>query len=500
MASKADTGSAGKAAAAGASASQMKLQTLLLHPAASSVTDPYDASGPPLYQTATFGQPSATEGGQFDYTRSGNPTRTMLEEQASAPLSGWCGDSAWAALEGGCRALAFTSGMAALAVATKLVSVGAHIVAGDDIYGGTSRLLAAVVPAGGVSVSNVDMTDISAVKAAIIPGKTQLVMVESPTNPRMQICDIKAIAAAAHVAGALVCVDNSFLTPLYQRPLDLGADISMTSGTKYIGGHGDTTLGMLAVRDAELGKKLYFLQNTEGAGLAPMDCWLALRGLKTMALRMERSVANAEKIAEFLAGHPLVRRLNYAGRPQHPGAGVHAAQASSGGAMISFETGDLQASKMIVELTKLYKVTVSFGNVISLISLPCFMSHASIPAEVRAARGLPDDLVRISVGIEDAADLIADLQQAMDAALTEKRRREASSSSSGLGRESTGGVSGAGGSGNGNGNGAGAVAGEGAGTAAVLAAAHSREQELVQRIQHLESQLAGLNGQVSKHV
>lgn len=479
MASKADAGSAGKAAAAGASSSKMKLETLLLHPAASSVTDPYDASGPPLYQTATFGQPSATEGGQFDYTRSGNPTRTMLEEQ-------------WAALEGGCRALAFTSGMASLAVVTKLVSVGGHIVAGDDIYGGTSRLLASVVPAGGVSVSNVDMTDISAVKAAIIPGKTQLVMVESPTNPRMQICDIKAIAAAAHAAGALVCVDNSFLTPLYQRPLDLGADISMTSGTKYVGGHGDTTLGLLAVRDAELGKKLYFLQNAEGAGLAPMDCWLALRGLKTMSLRMERSISNAEKIAEFLAGHPLVRKLNYAGRPQHPGAAVHAAQATSGGAMISFETGDLEASKMIVELTKLYKVTVSFGNVISLISLPCFMSHASIPAEVRAARGLPDDLVRISVGIEDAADLIADLQQAMDTALADKRRREASSSSSS--GSASGGASGSSGA-NGNGNGA-----EGAGTAAVLAAAHSREQELVQRIQQLESQLAGLNGQVSKPV
>jgi cystathionine beta-lyase len=177
------------------------------------------------------------------------------------------------------------------------------------------------------------------VRAALIPGKTQLVMIESPTNPRMQICDIAAIARAAHEAGALVCVDNSFMTPLMQRPLDLGADISMTSGTKYIGGHGDITLGMLAVKGEELAKRVYFLQNAEGAGLAPLDCWLAARGLKTMALRLERSQDNAAKLARFLAGHPLVTKLNYAGYERHPGAALHAQQATGGGAVLSFETG-----------------------------------------------------------------------------------------------------------------------------------------------------------------
>eukprot|EP00879_Flechtneria_rotunda_P019986 GHRR01021013.1.p1 GENE.GHRR01021013.1~~GHRR01021013.1.p1 ORF type:complete len:769 (+),score=330.87 GHRR01021013.1:305-2611(+) len=488
MASKADAGPGNRAAAAGSGCSNgMKLQTLLLHPVSSSVTDPYDASGAPLYQTATFGQPSATEGGPYDYTRSGNPTRTMLEEQ-------------WAVLEGGCRALAFTSGMAALAVVTRLVSTGGHIVAGDDIYGGTSRLLSQIVPAAGITVSNVDMTDINAVKAALIPGKTQLVMLESPTNPRMQVCDIRAIVAAAHAANALVCVDNSFLTPLYQQPLQLGADISMTSGTKYIGGHGDVTLGMLAVSDPELGKRLYFLQNAEGAGLAPMDCWLALRGLKTMALRMERSVANAEAMAQFLSTHPLVKKLNYASLPSHTGAAVHGSQATSGGAVLSFETGDLEVSRIIVEQTKLFKVTVSFGNVISLISLPCFMSHASIPAEVRAARGLPDDLVRISAGIEDAEDLVADLKAAMDLAWADKQQRMQQAAASSSNSSSSSAFDGPHSDiVNGTVAGSADIAAGGVKAAAaadvLLAAAHGREQELLQRIQQLESQLAGYNGQ-----
>ncbi|GBF88229.1 cystathionine beta-lyase [Raphidocelis subcapitata] len=377
-----------------------KRSTQLLHPPPGSVTDPYGASGPPLYQTATFAQPGATEFGPYDYTRSGNPTRTLLEEQ-------------WAALEGADRAFAFTSGMAAIAACCRLVAAGEHILAGDDIYGGTSRLLSQVVPNCGVEVSNVDMADMSAVRAGIIPGKTKLVIVESPTNPRRQVCDIAAIVEAAHAAGALVMVDNSFMTPLFQRPLDLGADISMTSGTKYIGGHGDVTLGVLAVRGAELAKRVYFLQNAEGAGLAPMDCWLALRGLKTMSLRLERAAATAARLAAWLSRHPLVKRVNYASLPAHPGSELHASQAASGGAVLSFTTGDVEVSKAIVDAATLFKVTVSFGNVVSLISLPCYMSHASIPAEVRAARGLPDDLVRIACGLEDADDLIWDLEQAM---------------------------------------------------------------------------------------
>eukprot|EP00798_Chlamydomonas_sp_ICE-L_P026364 gene26364-17457_t len=380
-----------------------KTSTMLIH-SDTSVNDPYGASMPPIWQTATFAQPSATTGGEYDYTRSGNPTRTIFEEKM-------------AKLEGADRALAFTSGMAAIAVVTKLCKSGDHIVAGEDIYGGTSRLLSRVVPEYGVSVTNVDMTDLEAVRKAIIPGKTKLVIVESPTNPRMQICDIKALCDMAREVGAVSCVDNSIMTFLYQRPLDLGADISMTSGTKFIGGHGDVTLGVLAVKGEELAKQVYFLQNSEGAGLSPFDCWLALRGLKTMALRMDRSTENCAKLAAYLAKHPLVKKVNYASMDTHPDSDIHNRQATVGGALLSFTTGNIEASKTIVNETQLFKVTVSFGNVTSLISLPCFMSHASIPAEVREARGLPDDLVRISCGIEDIDDLMADLDQAMNKAM-----------------------------------------------------------------------------------
>eukprot|EP00873_Tetraselmis_striata_P022132 jgi/Tetstr1/442396/TSEL_030522.t1 len=384
---------------------KLDLSTRLLH-ITTSVEDPYGASAPPLYQTATFKQPSSTTNGEYDYTRSGNPTRTMLEETM-------------AMLEDGDRGLAFTSGMAALAAVCRLCGQGDHIVAGDDLYGGTSRLLSRSVPLQGVEVSNVDTTSMDAVTKAIIPGKTKLVMLESPTNPRMQVCDLQAICRVAHAAGAVVCVDNSIMAPLYQRPLELGADICMTSATKFIGGHSDVTAGILTVKGKELADKLYFYQNAEGAGLAPFDSWLCLRGLKTMALRMEKQVANCEKLVKYLEAHPLVTRVNYpgSGTSDPKGHAIHMKQALNGGSLLSFTTGNIEVSKRIVEDTNLFKVTVSFGNVVSQISLPCFMSHASIPAEVRAARGLPDDLVRISCGIESADDLLADLDQAMRGAM-----------------------------------------------------------------------------------
>ncbi|PRW56037.1 cystathionine beta-lyase [Chlorella sorokiniana] len=378
------------------------LATLLVH-SEGLVNDPFAASMPPIYQTATFQQPDAIEMGEYDYSRSGNPTRTVLEKML-------------AQMEGAERAFAFGSGMAALAAVVRLLKSGDHIVAGDDLYGGTSRLLSRVVPDAGIDVTNVDTCDLEAVRGAIVPGRTRLVMLESPTNPRMQICDIQAICEMAHAAGALVCVDNSILTCIYQRPLDLGADIAMTSATKFIGGHSDVTAGILAVRDKQLADRLYFLQNAEGSALGPFDCWLLVRGLKTMSLRMERQVANARRIAEWLAAHPLVHRVNYPGLASHPGRDVHERQATAPGSIISFVTNDADLSRVVVEQTELFKITVSFGNVCSLISMPCFMSHASIPAEVRAARGLPNDLVRISVGIEDVDDLIADLDQAFSKA------------------------------------------------------------------------------------
>ena len=381
------------------------LATRLCHPAGKGKGDPYKASSPVLYQTATFELPSVTEGGEYDYTRSGNPTRDQLQDQM-------------ADLEGADRAFAFTSGMLALDVAMRLVEAGGHIVTGDDIYGGTSRLLSRVAPQQGISVTNVDMNDLGAVQRAITPA-TKLVWMESPTNPRMQVVDIAAIASIARAAGAISLVDNSIMAPVFQQPLGLGVDICMTSATKFIAGHSDVTAGILSVRGQELADKVYFLQNSAGGGLAPYDCWLALRGLKTMSLRMERQQENCMAMARWLEAHPLVTKVNYPGLPSDPGYALQMRQALGSGSLCSFETGNVALSLALAEHAKLFKVTVSFGSTTSLISLPCFMSHASIPADVRKARGLPDDLVRISAGIESEQDLIADLEQAMSKAADE---------------------------------------------------------------------------------
>ncbi|PKI53206.1 hypothetical protein CRG98_026407 [Punica granatum] len=338
--------------------------------------DPYGAISTPLYQTATFKQPSATENGPYDYTRSGNPTRDALE-------------SLLAKLDKADRAFCFTSGMAALAAVTHLLGAGEEIVAGDDIYGGSDRLLSQVTPKTGIVVKRVNTSDLDEVASAIGP-KTKLVWIESPTNPRIQISDIRKIAEIAHAWGALLLVDNSIMSPVLSQPLQLGA-----------------------VKGESLAKQIYFLQNAEGSGLAPFDCWICLRGIKTMALRIEKQQENAQKIAEFLSSHPLVKKVNYAGLPNHPGRSLHYSQAKGAGSVLSFLTGSVPLSKHIVETTKYFSITVSFGSVKSLISMPCFMSHASIPAAVREARGLTEDLIRISVGIENVDDLISDLDNAL---------------------------------------------------------------------------------------
>ncbi|GAB4843927.1 hypothetical protein Ancab_013891 [Ancistrocladus abbreviatus] len=362
--------------------------------------DPYGSMSTPIYQTATFKQPSATEYGPYDYTRSGNPTRDALE-------------SLLAKLEKADRALCFTSGMAALSAVTRLVGTGQEIVAGDDLYGGSDRLLSQVLPKTGIVVKRVNTSNLEEVASAIGPW-TKLVWLESPTNPRQQICDIVRISEMAHAHGALVLVDNSIMSPVLSHPLELGADIVMHSATKFISGHSDVMAGALAVKGESLAKELYFIQNAEGSGLAPFDCWICLRGIKTMALRIEKQQDNAQKIAEFLANHPRVKKVNYAGLPDHPGRSLHYSQAKGAGSVLSFVTGSLALSKHVVETTKYFSITVSFGSVKSLISMPCFMSHASIPASVREARGLTEDLIRISVGIEDANDLIADLDHALN--------------------------------------------------------------------------------------
>ncbi|OAY40242.1 hypothetical protein MANES_09G007000v8 [Manihot esculenta] len=361
--------------------------------------DPYGAMSTPLYQTATFKQTSASEYGPYDYTRHGNPTRDALE-------------SLMAKLDKADRALCFTSGMAALAAVTHLVGTGEEIIAGDDLYGGSDRLLSQITPKSGIVVKRVNTSMLGDVANAIGPW-TKLVWLESPTNPRQQISDIRRIATMAHTHGALVLVDNSIMSSVLSQPLELGADLVMNSATKFISGHSDVMAGVLSIKGESLARDLHLLQSSEGSGLAPFDCWICLRGIKTMALRVEKQQDNAQKIAEFLASHPRVKKVNYAGLTSHPGHHLHYTQAKGAGSVLSFTTGSLALSKHIVETTKYFSITVSFGSVKSLISMPSFMSHASIPATVREARGLTEDLVRISVGIEDVNDLISDLDQAL---------------------------------------------------------------------------------------
>ncbi|XP_020261875.1 cystathionine beta-lyase, chloroplastic isoform X2 [Asparagus officinalis] len=360
--------------------------------------DPYGALSTPLYQTSTFNQVSATEYGLYAYTRGGNPTRDVLQ-------------SLMAKLEKADSAFCFTSGMSALTTVTKLVEPGQEIVVGDDIYGGSYRLLQ-LAKQRGIVVKQVNTCDLREVASAIGP-MTRLVWLESPTNPSIQITDLRKIAEIAHSQGVLVMVDNSIMSPVLCRPLELGADIVMESATKFVSGHSDLMAGVLAVKGESLAKTIAFLQTAEGNGLAPFDCWLCLRGLKTMSLRVEKQQANAQKVAEFLSSHPRVKRVYYVGLLDHPGHTLHYSQAKGAGSVLSFLTGSVALSKHIANTVKYFSTTVSFGSVKSLISLPCFMSHATIPAPIREARGLTEDLIRISVGIEDVEDLIADLDYAI---------------------------------------------------------------------------------------
>jgi cystathionine beta-lyase len=363
--------------------------------------DAYSAMSPPLYQTATFAQASALESGTYDYSRSGNPTRRLLEQRV-------------AELEGAGHALAYASGLAALAAVVRVTAGGGEVLAGDDLYGGTYRLLSQQLAGQGVAVRYVDAADLAAVAAAIGP-RTRLLLVETPTNPLLRIADLRGLAGLAHAAGALLAVDNSLLSPYLQRPLELGADVVVHSATKCLGGHSDLTAGVVAVTDPALARELAFAQNAEGTALSPFEAWLLQRGMKTLAVRLDRQESNAKRVAELLAGHPRVRRVHYPGLPSHPGHQLQRRQASGAGSVVSFETGSVEVSRQIVEATRLFTISVSFGGVGSLISLPCRMSHASIPASVRRSRALPEDLVRLAVGIEHAGDLLEDLEQALGA-------------------------------------------------------------------------------------
>lgn len=360
--------------------------------------DAYGAIVPPIYQTATFEQPSAGEFGEYDYTRSGNPTRTLVEQQL-------------ADLEDAQYACAFASGMAALTSLTRIVKSGEEIIAGDDLYGGTVRLLDRIAAKQNISVRYVDTSDAEALRK-FTTSRTRLILIETPSNPLFRISDIKELSSIAREAGAYLAVDNSMLSPIFQRPLNCGADIVVHSATKFLCGHSDVTAGALITNDATLYKELSFQQNAEGAGLSPFESWLLLRGLKTLALRVERQNSSAEKVAHFLQTRAEVTQVYYPGLADHPGREIHQRQAHGNGAVVSFTTGDAQLSSDIAESTRLFKVAVSFGSVGSTISMPYRMSHASIPHSLKDRLSPPPDLVRLSVGIEDVGDLLEDLERA----------------------------------------------------------------------------------------
>ena len=357
---------------------------------------------PPIHVASTFVQPGAGVWGEFDYSRSGNPTRKGLE-------------TSLASLESGCGGLAFASGMAATHCATMLLDAGDHVVAGCDIYGGTYRLLHKVLNHSGITVSLVDTTDPAKLEAAMT-AKTKLVWVESPGNPRMSITDIAACAAIAKRHGALLGVDNTFATPVLTRPLELGADIVMHSVTKYFGGHSDVLGGALVVADKKLFDRLYFLQNATGGVLGPFECFLVSRGIKTLELRVREQCRTAQQLAEYLLAHPRVRQVLYPGLPGHPGHDLAKRQMDGGfGAMLTFEVdGDFARTKRVCESTKLFQLAVSLGAVESLIEQPASMSHASYDPAARAAHGISDGLIRLSVGLEAFEDLRDDLAQALE--------------------------------------------------------------------------------------
>lgn len=382
----------------------MKFRTRAIH--VGNERDPQTgAIVPPVHLASTYVQPGAGEWGQFDYGRSGNPTRSNLERTL-------------ASLESGEHALAFASGMAATHTVTMLLEAGDEILAGTDIYGGTYRLLHKIINRSGIQVRLVPTTDLEALDRAISP-RTKVLWIESPGNPLMSITDIAGCARVAHRHGVLLAVDNTFATPVLTRPLELGADIVMHSATKYLGGHSDLIGGALVTRDKALHDRLYYVQNATGNVLGPWDCYLMSRGLKTLELRVREHCRSAQYLAEFLAGDPRVARVLYPGLPGHPGHALAASQMTGGfGGMLSFEVrGDYHHAKRICEATHLFQLAVSLGAVESLIEQPASMSHASYDAAARQAHGIVDGLIRLSVGLEDVEDLRDDLLQAFDRVL-----------------------------------------------------------------------------------
>ena len=356
----------------------------------------------PIFQTSTYVQAAPGDHKGYEYARTQNPTRAVLEKNL-------------AALENGIDAICFSSGLAAQDAVMKLLSSGDEIVSCNDLYGGSYRQMVRVYEKFGIKAKFIDMSEPRAIRKHLTK-KTKLLWIETPTNPMLSIVDIEAICAIAKEKGIMTCVDNTFASPYLQNPLDLGADIVLHSATKYIGGHSDVIHGCLIVKDDELAKQLHFLQNACGAVPGPQDCFLILRGIKTLHLRVREACNNAGKIAEFLTTHPKVDRVYYPGFKTHPNHKIAKKQMKMFGAMVSFDIkgGQFEEAKKILSGTKLFSLAESLGGVESLIGHPASMTHASIPREERLKVGLTDSLIRLSVGIEDVEDLIADLKMALD--------------------------------------------------------------------------------------
>jgi cystathionine beta-lyase/cystathionine gamma-synthase len=355
----------------------------------------------PIYQTSTYVQHALGEPAEFEYARVQNPTRFALEANV-------------ASLEGGTSGHAFASGMSAIACLMTLLKTGDHTVVSRNVYGGTYRFFTHLLEPYGLTFTWVDTTDLAEIEAAMRP-ETKLVYLETPTNPVMDICDIAAVARLAHDRGALVAVDNTFLTPYLQLPLALGADFVLHSTTKYLNGHSDSIGGVLIPARAEHGEHFYFVQKSEGAILSPFDSFLTMRGIKTLPVRMARHEENAHVIVDYLVKHPKVQQVLWPGLPDHPGHEIQKRQATGFGAMITLEMGSFAAAKAMLDRVRLMAFAESLGGVETLISHPASMTHASVPPERRAALGLSEGMVRISVGIEDVDDLREDLDQALAA-------------------------------------------------------------------------------------
>ncbi len=368
--------------------------------------DIYRANSTPIYQTATFAQESMDAFGKYDYSRSGNPTRSVVESHV-------------AKLEHGKYGYVFNSGMAALNTIFGLLKPGDHIIAGDDLYGGTHRLLSERLKPRGVDFTLVDTTNIVEVISAW-KRETRLLLIETPSNPLQKITDIEALSHFTKEKGLLFVVDNTLLSSWLQNPLTLGADIVVHSATKHLAGHSDITAGVIILNDEAIAQKIAFIQNAEGSALTPFESWLLIRGLKTLGLRIERQQSVAHKVAQFLKSHECVKKIYYPGLPDHPGHDLHQKQAKGFGSIISFVTDSYEHARSVIEKTELFTISVSFGSLNSLISLPCNMSHAS---KRGCKESIPQNLIRLSIGIEDADDLIQDLDQALHQDIQKKKIR-----------------------------------------------------------------------------